>query len=150
MTSELAAVSDDYSGVDAWEFSFDVKYDTGNFIDTWLRFRFQDASSDGWHLDVADAFPDSWHAKSVTFDPSWTDVEAAANGWQDETGGAISWQQLMSDVYHPEIRFLLGDQESAIAHVDNINLSAVPEPSPVTLAMIALAAVGFLARRRDA
>jgi hypothetical protein len=85
-----------------------VFYDTGNYIDTWLRFRYQDAGFNGWHLDAANVFPNIWQSYSVTFDPDWTDVEAAANGWVDETGGAVPWALLMTNVFHPEIRLLLG------------------------------------------
>ncbi|MCA9103146.1 MAG: hypothetical protein KDA63_18450, partial [Planctomycetales bacterium] len=124
-TTELAAVSGDYTGEAAWMVSFDVLYDQGGFSDTWLRFRYQDFTFDGWHIDVADVFPNSWQSYSVMFDPSWTDVEAAANGWVDETGGVVSWQTLMSNVYHPEVRLVLGDELSAIGHVDNFVLKAV-------------------------
>jgi len=63
----------------------------GTYPDTWLRFRYQDATFNGWHLDVADAFPSSWESYSVMFDPSWTDAQATGNGWGDETGGTVSW-----------------------------------------------------------
>jgi hypothetical protein len=149
VTTELAAISGDYTGAPTWMFSFDAKYDVGNFTDTLLRFRYQDSTFNGWNLDVADAFPNSWQSYSVMFNPGWTDAQAAANGWQDETGGAVSWQQLMTDVYHPEIRFLLGDEESAIAHVDNISLKAVPEPAAASLATVAILTCCLFGRRRN-
>lgn len=151
-TSELAAVSGDYTGAPAWMISFDVRYEIGNFVDTWLRFRYQDATFNGWHLDVADAFPNSWQSYSVMFDPSWTDAEATAAGWVDETVGAISWQQLMSNVYHPEVRLIQGDDFSAIAYLDNFVLKAVPEPgtcATILTGLIVLTAGRGLRPRRS-
>jgi hypothetical protein len=146
-TTTLAQVSGDYTGAPSWTFSFDVFYDTGNFTDTWLRFRYQDATFDGWHLDVANVFPSSWQSYAVTFDPNWSDVEAAANGWVDETGGTVSWGLLMSNVYHPEIRLLLGDQASALAHIDNLALRSVAEPAVIWLLALGLGGIGFVRRR---
>ncbi|TWU17469.1 hypothetical protein [Bythopirellula polymerisocia] len=148
VTTDLAAVSGDYTGVPTWMLSFDAKYDVGNYSDTWLRFRYQDSTFEGWHLDVADVFPNSWESYSIMFNPGWTSVQAAANGWQDETGGTVSWQQLMSNVFHPEVRFLLSDEGSAIAHVDNIALKAIPEPTVFSLAAIAGLTCIVIARHR--
>lgn len=149
VTTELTALSDDYTGQPAWMLSFDAKHDIGNYTDMWLRFRYQDATFNGWYLDIADVFPNSWESYSVTFNPAWSDAQAMANGWTDETGGAVSWQTLMTDVYHPEIRFLLGDNQSAVAHVDNVQLKVVPEPRSTTLPLLAtLGMLGLSTRRR--
>lgn len=148
-TTELAAASGDYTGAPMWMVSFDVFYSTGNVSDTWYRMRYQGPSFDGWHIDVADVFPNSWQSYSVMFDPTWTDAQAAANGWVDETGGTISWQQLMSDVYHPEVRVLLGDNLSAIAYVDNFVLkTVVPEPATWLLFIGAIVGLGTIRQPR--
>jgi hypothetical protein len=147
-TTDLPQVSGDYTGAPAWTLSFDVFYDIGDYTDTWLRFRYQDATFNGWHLDVADSFPSSWQSYSATFDPDWSDLEAAANGWVDETAGAISWQQLMTNVFHPEIRLVLGDELSAIAHIDNFALKAIPEPGTLGLLGAVLAALGVSSLRK--
>jgi hypothetical protein len=145
-TTTLPQVSGDYTGAPSWTLSFDVFYETGNFIDTWLRFRYQDATFNGWHLDVANIFPNSWQSYAVTFDPNWSDVEAAANGWVDETAGTVSWGLLMTNVFHPEIRLLLGDQASALAYIDNISLRSVAEPAVIWLLAFGLVGLGFARR----
>ena len=147
-TTNLPQVSGDYTGAPSWTFSFDVFYSAGNYVDTWLRFRYQDGTFNGWHLDVENVFPNSWQSYSVTFDSTWSDAEAAANGWVDETGGAVSWALLMTDVFHPEIRLLLGDEASALAYIDNVALRSIPEPAGLALLVFGLLGLG-IARRPE-
>jgi hypothetical protein len=93
-------------------------------------FAIEDGTFNGWHLDVADVFPTVSKDYSVTFDSTWSDVEAAANGWVDETGRTVPWTLLMTNVFHPEIRLLLGDDASALAYIDNVALRSIPNPPP--------------------
>ena len=146
VTTELDALSDNFTGQPGWMLSFDAKHDIGNYSDMWLRFRYKDATFDGWYLDVDDSFSNTWQSYSVTFNPAWTNAQAIANGWKDQTAGAVPWQTLMTDVYHPEIRFLLADSQSALAHVDNVQLKVVPELASISLVMCA--ALGLLSTLR--
>jgi hypothetical protein len=84
----------------------------------------------------------------MTFDRDWSDLQVAANGWVDETAGTISWQQLMSNVFNPEIRLVLGDESSATAYIDNFALKAIPEPGTLGLLGAVLAALGVSSRRK--
>ena len=52
----------------------------------------------------------------------------------------------MTDVYRPEIRLVLGDDNSALAYIDNFLLMPIPEPS--TLMLLAIGAVFVSSRRR--
>ncbi len=148
-TTNLPQVSGDYTGAPSWTFSFDVFYGAGNYVDTWLRFRYQDGTFNGWHLDVENVFPNSWQSYSVTFDSTWSDAEAAANGWVDETGGAVSWALLMTNVFHPEIRLLLGDEASALAYIDNVALRSIPEPAGLALLAFGLLGLGIARRPKQ-
>ena len=85
----------------------------------------------------------------MTFDSTWSDVEAAANGWVDETGGTVPWTLLMTNVFHPEIRLLLGDDASALAYIDNVALRSIPEPATLALLAFGLLGLGFARRRRQ-
>jgi hypothetical protein len=148
-TSNLPQISGDYTGSPSWKFSFDVFYGTGNYVDAWLRFRYQDGTFNGWHRDVANVFPNSWQSYSVMFDSTWSDVEAAANGWVDETGGTVSWALLMTNVFHPEIRLLLSDDASALAYIDNVALRSIPEPASLALLALGLLGLGCARPRKQ-
>lgn len=144
--TDLAAATGDFTGSASWTVAFDVLYDSGAFSDTWLRFRYQDATFNGWHYDVADAFPAGWQSYSVTFDPFWSDATALANGWVQEDV-SVSWQTLWTDVYTTEVRIHLADEASAVAHIDNFMLSPVPEPSALALLAPGLLLLGIAVRR---
>jgi hypothetical protein len=145
--TDLAAVTGDFTGATSWTVAFDVQYDTGAFSDTWLRFRYQDATFNGWHYDVTDAFPAGWQSYSVTFNPFWSDATALANGWTQEDF-SVSWQTLWTDVYTTEVRLSLADENSAVAHIDNFALSPVPEPSALALLAPGLVLLGLAVRRK--
>lgn len=130
--TDLAAATGDFTGSTNWTISFEVLYDTGAFSDTWLRFRYQDATFNGWHFDVADLFPQGWQSYAVSFDPTWSDAVATANGWVQESS-SVPWQVLWTDVYTTEVRIILGDDASALAHIDNFVINPVPEPGTIAL-----------------
>ena len=146
-TTELAAASGSYLGSPAWTISFDVLYDLGAFTDALLRFRYQDGTFNGWVFDVENAFGAGWHHYSVSFQSNWTDVQATANGWVQEAA-SVPWQTLMSDVFHPEVRLLLGNDSAALAHIDNFTIQAIPESSEYAMLLAGLGLVGLAAHRR--
>lgn len=142
-TTQLPDVTGNFSAVDELSFSFDALYGVGDFRETLLRFRFQDSSFNGWYLAVDETFESGWQEYSVTLDTNWTDAEAMANGWVNETQGVVSWQQLMTDVFTTEIRIgaFMGEAE---VHIDNVRLRSVPEPNSIVIAFVSLV---FLVRR---
>ncbi len=145
--TDLAAVTGDFTGASSWTVSFDVLYDLGSFDDAWLRFRYHDSGFNGWHYDVADVFPNSWQSYSVSFSPTWSDAEAMANGWIQESNSA-PWQTLWTDVYTTEVRLVLDDEASALAHIDNFVLNPVPEPGTLALLAPGIAYLSLALRRR--
>lgn len=89
----------------------------------------------------------------MTFDPSWSDVQAVANGWRTDLpdgASSVSWQQNMSDVFTTEVRLDTG--KDSLAGIDNFRLVSRPVPVPSTYALFAagLIGIGALARRRKA
>ena len=104
----------DYSGVFAdglWSISVDLSFNSGNFTDAWLRFRFQDSTANGWHISLGeDVFDSTWETYSILFDTTWSDATAVANGWIQEPDGTLtntpSFSGLWDDVYTSEVRIL--------------------------------------------
>jgi len=152
----------DYSGVFAdglWNISVDLSFMRGNFTDAWLRFRFQDATANGWHISLGeDIFDPTWETYSILFDTTWDDATAMANGWIQEPDGTLtntpSFSGLWDDVYTSEVRLFgtpLAGTPGITAGIDNYIVSAVPIPAAVWLfgtALIGL--VGFSKRRKAA
>ena len=68
---------------------------------------------------TTDFTPGAWQSVAIEFDPQWSDGEAIAAGWvQESTSG--TFQETMANVYTAGIRFLGdGDLEAGI---DNFQL----------------------------
>ncbi len=145
MTTDLAAVAGSYSGA-VWTVKVDLLHLAGDTFDAKLRFRYQDPSFNGWSHSLSGPLANVWSTKMLSFDPSWTDIQAVANGWTQEAGPVVSWAQTMSNTYHPEIRFAGGP--TLLVGVDNFSITAVPEPSTYSFMALGLAVLGVMVRRR--
>lgn len=148
--------SPNYSGVFAdgqWTISVDLNFIRGDFDDAWLRFRFQDATANGWHIPLTNMFANSWNSHSVTFDTTWSDAQAMLNGWVKEADGATatpSFSGLWDDVYTSEVR-LIGDLASSlnlVGGIDNYRATYVPVPAAVWLFSSGLVGLMALVRRK--
>jgi hypothetical protein len=60
----------------------------------------------------------------------------------------VPWDQLWTNVFWTEVRFVLSDQASADAHIDNFVLAPAPEPSSLALLSSGLSGLAWAARRR--
>ena len=149
--TEVAAATGDFSGF-LWTASFDARQFTGIPTDLALRFRFQDATFNGWRYDFADLpVARGWKSYSVAFDPSWSNAQAVANGWRTDLPdgfASVSWQQNMMNVFSTEVRLDTGT--NSVLGIDNFSLVPVPEPSTYVLFAAGLIGIGALARRRKA
>lgn len=146
--TDLAAATGDFGGM-VWTANVDLIGLAGTTSDVWLRFRYQDASHNGWRYRLTGALANSWQTFSVTFDTTWSDLEAAANGWETDLPagtGSPSWAENMTDVFTTEIR--IDGTASLLAGIDNFSITAVPEPSTYALMGLGLAMTGWAARRR--
>ncbi|RZL01999.1 MAG: PEP-CTERM sorting domain-containing protein [Rubrivivax sp.] len=146
--TELPAATGSF-GTQIWTAQVDLIGLTGTTSDVWLRFRFQDSTFNGWRYRLTDQLTGTWQTHAVTFDPTWTDAQAQAHGWQTDFAngaGSVSWAQTLSDVYTTEVRI---DGSPALkAGIDNFSLTAVPEPSSCALVLAGLGAAAALKRRR--
>ena len=145
----------DYSGVFAdgiWNIKVDLSFINGDFTDAWLRYRYQNAAGSGWHISIEDSdfFDSTWQSYSVTFDTSWDDVTAMANGWAKEGATAPSFSELWNDVFNSEVRILGGPR--MVAGIDNYMTShrapVVPVPAAVWLFGSGLIGLIGVARRK--
>ncbi len=143
----------DYSGVWAdgvWTIKVDLNFMRGGFTDAWLRYRFQDSRANGWHISIEDAvFSNSWTTYSVTFDTTWDDATAMANGWVKEADGSIatpSFAGLWDNTWNSEVRILGGPD--MVAGIDNYMTSVIPVPAAVWLFGSGLIGLIAVARRK--
>lgn len=147
--TDLAAATGSFGGR-VWTASVDLIGLAGATSDVWLRFRFQDSSFNGWRFRLTGPLGETWATFDVTFDTTWTDLQAQANGWQtDLPGGAgsVSWAQTMTDVYTTEVR--IDGTRTLLAGIDNFSVNtAIPEPSSWALMAGGLGLMGWIARRR--
>lgn len=148
--TELPAATGNF-GSQVWQAQVDLIGLNGATTDVWLRFRYQDSTFNGWRYRLTDVLSGTWQTFGVSFDPTWTDAQAQANGWQtDFANGAASvgWAQTLSNVYTTEVR--IDGSRDLKAGIDNFSLSAVPEPSSyaVLLAGLSVASMGLMMKRR--
>lgn len=154
--SELPAVTGDFGG-SIWTVSVDLAFlsaaQANNFDAAWLRFRYQDSTESGWAYSLTDTFSSAWNTYTVTFDTSWDDVTAMANGWLQDKDSIDSnanpsqpWATTMSDVYTTEVR--LSGEGDLLAGIDNFKLQQVPVPAAVWLFGSGLIGLLCFARRK--
>jgi hypothetical protein len=81
-----------------------IQFFAGSFEAAVFRVRYLDGSHNGWYRPLTDNFaPGEWHMTGIDFDPSWSDAEATAAGWVQESNSA-SFQETMANVYTCEVR----------------------------------------------
>ncbi len=84
--------------------SADIKLIGGGFYRAYLRFRYKSSSYNGWKYTLAASMATGqWNTYAVEFNPNWTDEEAIAAGWIQESYSP-SFAETMSDVYYTEIK----------------------------------------------
>lgn len=147
-----------YSGVFAdgvWGISVDLAFINGTYTDSWLRFRYQDSTANGWHISLEDSnfFTSPWQSYNVVFDTTWDDVTAMANGWVKEADGSTatpSFSELWNNVYTSEVRILAN--AGSVAGIDNYRTSfrtpTVPVPAAAWLFGSGLLGLTGIARRK--
>ncbi|MHC4534662.1 MAG: hypothetical protein ACYS6K_11975 [Planctomycetota bacterium] len=119
----------DFSAKGVTGVSVDLNFMNGTFDGAWVRFRYMDASQNGWLYPVTDTYQNNWQTFSFNLNPNWTDAEARAAGWlsDDEVIGGVPsppFQTTMSNVYTAEVRISgIGDVEAGI---DNFSIITTP------------------------
>lgn len=146
-----ARFTGDYAADGIGSMTVDLNFSTANFTGAWFRVR-SNIVSNGWLFPLTAAFPtDVWNTYGVSFNPTWTDLEARAAGWVTDEDldplntASPSFASVMASVGFAEVR-LGSTDESTLAGVDNFGLGA-PVPEPSTLVLLGCG-LGLIAVRR--
>lgn len=132
------AKGDAYSGPlesGVWTASVDLSMKSEGFDEALLRWRYKDATYNGWYYAVESKdFSSDWKSYSVTFDTTWDDATAKANGWVQEDS-SVSFSTLWSDIYWSEVRLTGAANTNLSAGIDNYSLTRAVsnEPAPIPL-----------------
>lgn len=107
-----------------------------------------------WVLGTPQVNANGWVPYSAPIDTTWTDAQAAANGWT-LTAGSASWASVLADVGPDSFLVSLTGSSpppvgSAHSHgIDNFAVTAVPEPSGIVLGGITiLCGLGCILQRK--
>ncbi len=81
-----------------------VKFLVGSFQSSYFQARYMDSSHNGWQLPLNADFEDpDWQLLFFDFDPAWTDLQAEAAGWVQESASP-DFATTMADVYSVGIK----------------------------------------------
>ncbi len=102
--TQLPDATGDYAAGGIRRVSFDLKNEGVPVTSLWFRVRYLDEFHNGWVFHLANSVPQGVYSSYVVaFDPTWTDAEAVAAGWQQESLSP-SFAETMADVFYPEVR----------------------------------------------
>ncbi len=155
IVTSKAAATGDYAGLG--QLSVDVRLRSGSFQLSadhigdpgFLGFRIMGAGDavHGWYyildnLAVTDAAFTSFVAP---FDPTWTDLDAIANGWEPEDGLAPLWTSVLGNVESVGVRATGAPLNTFAVLYDNFALTV---PNAGTMALLGCATILSVPRRR--
>ena len=86
-----------------------------------------------------------WNTRSLTFDTTWSNLEATAAGWRQIQGGPFS--EMVDNVNHFEMKYTRGGAQlpdGAVLGLDNFDIF----PEPASLSLLAVGGLIMLRRRR--
>lgn len=140
-----------YSGTlpdGVWTASVDLFYFNTPITEARLRWRYRDASFNGWYIPIEQStFDQVWTTYDVTFDTTWSDATALANGWVQETS-SVPFATLWDDIYWSEVRLLGPSIPGLSASIDNYSLQPAAVPLPAGLLLMGTAMMGLAGLRR--
>ena len=135
-STDIVDFTGDYAVAGITGASVDLIFKNGPFDAAWIRFRYLDATQNGWLHPLTNTFtPNVWQTYSVNFDPTWSDIEARNAGWITDhdvypsSDPSASFAATMADVYTAEVR--ISGEGDMLAGIDNF--AVVPEPTTLLI-----------------
>lgn len=81
-----------------------VKFISSGFLSAYVHMRYLDSTHNGWQLPLnADFENHYWQLNYYDFDPNWTDQQAVAAGWIQESN-TPSFAETMAQVYSAGVK----------------------------------------------
>ncbi len=81
-----------------------VEFQTGTFLSAYFHARYLDAMHNGWQLPLdVDLEATGWQLVHFDFDPTWSDLEAEAAGWVQESA-SVSFAETMANVFSAGVK----------------------------------------------
>jgi hypothetical protein len=137
----------DLAAAGAYRITVDLNLLSGQSSQVWLRMRYRDFSHNGWVYQLDGAMSQgNWRHYEVNFDPAWTDAQAIAAGWVQESSSA-SFRDTMADVYSMEVRLLMpaAAVPSTRLGIDNFHLDASRDTTATAVPVMGLPLLVLLA-----
>lgn len=120
MATNRPESSGDFAGL--CRLSVDLRLNAGTPSSVFFRMRYLDSRYNGWKKAIDHTLITSdWATFEAFFDPTWSDAEAIAEGWQQESSSP-SFSDTLANVYALQVR-CYGDASISMDY-DNLVLAA--------------------------
>ena len=147
----------DFQTPNIGQVNVDLNLLSGSITRIYLRFRYLDATHNGWIYEITNSLPmRTWTHFEILFDPNWSDADAITAGWMQESISP-SFSETMLNVYTTEVRLISSDIDNTELGIDNFAIigddAAIPTLNEwgmiISGCLLSLAALIIFRRREE-